>query len=176
MIFYDKFLVMRNLLIIILLIVLCSNECSKPYNAKVICASGKKECKVEIHNSLEFSVHWADVNLWKHRIEVAVRYRITNTSNTQTDSINYNGFSLVSSKGIKLSPWRRKNIGNTVTSFMYGVAPAGKADSILIFYSADKYSKGKGLDLLKSDSFYLVYFEHQADTICKIEADDKHLR
>ena len=170
---------MRNLILILLTIILCSNECNKPYDAKVICASGQKECKVKMHNSLEFSVHWADVNVWKHRVEVAVRYRIINTSSIQADSINYTAFSLISASGIKLNQWH-KGVGRdgttSVNSGIHTLAPGGQIDSILIFYSPEKYSKDKGLDLLMRDQYSFIYSNGRTDTICKIEADDRRLK
>jgi hypothetical protein len=171
---------MRNAVVILLFILLCSNECNKPYTARVTCKNGQSSCTVKLPGPLTFSIQWASVNLWKHRLEVGIRYKVDNAGNAQAAPIDYNSFSVISSKGIKLAHWRKEAGINGTASASGGillVPPGGGIDSILVFYSADKYSEKEGLGLLKDDSFSFLYSTNgQTDTICKIAADDNRLK
>jgi hypothetical protein len=171
---------MRNAVVILLFILLCSNECNKPFAARVTCKNGQPSCTVKLHGPLTFSIQWASVNLWKHRLEVGIRYKVDNAVNVQAEPIDYNSFSVISSRGIKLAQlWKKAGTNGTASASgnILMVPPGGGMDSILVFYSADKYSEKEGLGLLKDGSFSLLYSTNgQTDTICKIAADDNRLK
>jgi hypothetical protein len=170
---------MRNIIALLLLVTLSSNECNAPFRAKIICGDNQDRCKVQFHNSLEFLMTAANMSWWKGSLEIGVYYSGKNTSMTLADSIDYNRFSVVCSNGVKFYRTRReiKVKGVSLISPAVYTIPAGKAiDSIFLFVSVDKYSKKRGMEVLKGERFFFLDSHGRTDTLFTVISADSKIK
>ncbi|HWB92278.1 MAG TPA: hypothetical protein VG605_10510 [Puia sp.] len=166
---------MRNVVCVLLIIVLCSNECNAPYRAKIVCDESDSTCRVRLHNSLEFLMNGATVGWWKGSLGISIYYRGRNTSGAVGDSIDYSRFSVVSSNGIKFYQAGRKT-GAGAYAGVYTYAAGAAVDTSITFYSVDKYPKARGMEILKHERFFLVYADGRMDTLVTVMGDDSRMR
>jgi hypothetical protein len=168
---------MRNVIALLLLVTLCSNECNSPYRAKIVCRNNQEPCQVQF-DSLKFLMKAADLSWWKGSMELNVFYTVKNTSLKRLDSLNYNRFSVVSSSGITFHQTHREIKVNGVSSTspgIYGIAADRTIDSTLLFYTTEKYSKKGGMKILKSDRFFFLYSHGITDTLFTVIAADPRI-
>jgi hypothetical protein len=122
---------------------------------------------------------YANVSWWKGSLEVGVDYRAKNTSPDQSDSIDYNRFSVVCSNGIKFHQAKKEvTVNGTATGYpgMYSFAPGATLDTVFLFYSVGKYSKKEGMNVLKHERLFLRYSDGTMDTLLSVVASDSKIR
>jgi hypothetical protein len=163
---------MRNVIVLLLLVTLCSNECNAPYRANIVCRDSEGHCKVQVHDSLELSMTGANVGWWKGTLDIGIYYTRKNTSIKSVDPLDYSCFSVVSSNGIKFHQTHSKDK-------IYGAAtipPGETIDSIFVFYTAEKYSKKEALKILRNERFFFLYSHGSTDTLFTVVAADNKIK
>jgi hypothetical protein len=171
---------MRNAILILIFIVLCSNECNMPYRAKTFVNYQLVDSvNLTLANHMELTFRYSDLD-WRHKtIGAAAFCYITNPTPT-VQLLDRNLFSVVSSRGIqfKMTPMQvENNLKTNTVPDQYPVAPNQKEYYVFVFVSVQKYSKQQAFSLLKKDTIYFLYKRNIiADTLFGIAASDRRIQ
>jgi len=171
---------MRNVVLIFIFIVLCSNECNMPYRAKTIVNNRLVDSvNLTLANHMELTFRYSDLDWRSKTIGAAAFCYITNP--TPTVQLLYrNLFSVVSSRGIqfKMTPMQvENNLKTNTVPDQYPLAPNQKEYYVFVFVSVQKYSKQQAFSLLKKDTIYFLYKRNIiADTLFGIAASDRRIQ
>lgn len=170
---------MRYLACCLLFVVLCSNDCNAPYNARKDCRDEGKRCQFHYSHHLEFSMKNANVSWWKGSVDIGIYYRVKNTSPDQRDSIDFSRFSAICSNGLQLVQGIAHTRSHGVTTFsptVRSLAPGESVDSIFVFFTANNYSRKVAMELFKKERFFMRYSDELMDTLLSVTANDSKIR
>jgi hypothetical protein len=171
---------MRNVVLILIFIVLCSNECNMPYRAKTIFNNHPVDIlNLTLTNHLELCFHFSTLD-WRHKlIGAAVFCEIANPTQT-VQLLDRHLFSAVSYRGIqfKMNPMQvENNLKVSAVPDEYPVAPNQKQDYVFVFSSVEKYSKQQAIGMLKTDTVFFLYNRKTViDTLFGIVASDRGIQ
>lgn len=170
---------MRNVILILIFIVLCSNECNIPYRAKTLVNNHPVDSlNLTLSNHLELCFHFADLD-WSHKLIGAAAFCDLSNPTNSVQLLDRHLFSAFSYRGIqfKMNPMQiENNLKVSTLPNEYPVAPNQKQDYVFVFSSVKEYSKQQAIDLLKKDTiFFLLRRGSTDDTLFKIIADDKRI-
>jgi len=171
---------MRNLILILITIVLCSNECNMPYTAKTIVNHQLVDSvNLTLANQLELTFRHSVFDWRSKTIGAAAFCYITNSTPT-VQLMDRNLFSVVSSRGIqfKMTPMQvENNLKTNAVPNQYPLAPNQKEYYVFVFVSVQKYSKKTAISLLKTDTIYFLYNRNSIpDTLFGIAASDRGIQ
>ena len=171
---------MRNLILILISIVLCSNECNMPYKAKTIVNNQLVDSvNLTLANHLELTFRSSDLD-WRSKTIGAAAFCFIKNPTQSVQLLDRNLFSVVSCKGIqfKMTPMQvENNLKVSTVSNQYPVAPNQKEYYVFVFVSVQKYSKQQAFSLLKTDTVFFLYNRNSIiDTLFGIAASDRGIQ
>ena len=171
---------MRNVVLILIAIFLCSNECNMPYKAKTIVNHQLVDSvNLTLANQLELTFRNSTLDWRSKTIGAAAFCYITNPTPT-VQLLDRHLFSVVSCRGIqfKMTPMQvENNLKTYTTPDQYPLAPNQKEYYVFVFVSAQKYSKKTAFSLLKTDTIYFLYNRNSiTDTLFGIAASDRGIQ